>query len=350
MGIKMSISAWLLSFYICSYLALLVFKRERRDFFAFLLVTSLCIAFGLRDLSKLLPVQDPVIYSTLISRVMVSDVSFSELGFDYVPFHLMQVVTLGRLSIGGALLLVHLVFLLFIIPIYRYSRIIPGLFYVLSGWMIFANSGVLLLCNFLRQGYAIMFFLALILGAVSTKKPITRIGGALFMPVLHVSALIFSPVPLFIHSRRFHFIYAAVFVAGMALIAQWAGAVAPDVDNLSAASMQLFLKVLGAYILVLLALLVQSSTGPFGNAIQLIKRVSLGVVLPSAALLLLRSPALLVHALRFTYWIHAQTFLYLAAAVSSNKSEWLIRALALAFCVFGIFTWTNPNVAMLLAW
>jgi hypothetical protein len=298
----------------------------------------------------MLPTQDPVTYSLLISKVMVSDVSFGDLGLDYLPLYLIQFITRGALSVGAAFMLIHLVYLIFIIPIYKFSRVSPGLFYLLSGWMMFANSGVLLLCNFLRQGYAILLFLALILALSQTRRRILALLGALIIPVFHTSGLIFSPALLLLRSRRYFMLYAAIFVIAITVIWRMPSVAAVDVDDPSAAATQLYVKVLGSYALLLGGYLVQRNAGVVREEISNIERAAIGVIMPCGALLMLGTPGLLVHGLRFTYWIHAAVFLYLAAVISSHRSELLFRASALFMCVFGVITWSHPNVSMLLVW
>jgi hypothetical protein len=345
------IYGWILSICIFAYITLLVFKRRHRDILALALVAILCFTFGIRAVDKLLPGQDPVIYSTLISRVMVSDVSFRDLGVDYLLLYIIQLITRGTLSIGAAFMLIHLVYLIFIIPIYKFSRVSPGLFYLLSGWMMFANSGVLLLCNFLRQGYAILLFLGLILALSQARRRFMALLGALIMPALHASALILSPSLLLLRSRRYVVFYAAIFVTSIAFI--WyrlPGVTTVDVEDPSAAASQLYLKVFGSYILLLGGYLVQRNAGLISDDVRLIERAAIGVSCPCAALLMLGTPSLLVYGLRFTYWIHAAVFLYLATVISSHKSELIFRISTLLLCVFGVITWSHPNVAMLLVW
>jgi hypothetical protein len=345
------IYGWILCVLIAVYMSLLALKRERRDLFALILVAALCVAFGLRSVEKLMPYQDPVIYSTLISRVMVSDVSFKELGIDYLPLFLVQFVTRGALSVSGAFLLIHLLYLVFILPIYRFTRAFPGVFHIFAGWMMFANSGVLLLCNFLRQGYAILLFLGLLL-SVSTagRRYIRLVFGLIALPFLHISAMVLAPSLLLLRRRRYFLAYGLIFALAIAWICRSPESITADAADPDAAAAQLYLKIAGAYFLLGLGYLADRRNAEASTELRSIERAAAGVVLPCAALLLLRDPGLQVHGLRFVYWIHAPLFLYLAAVVSSRKSEAMLRVFAVALCVFGVVTWSHPNVATLLIW
>jgi hypothetical protein len=339
-----------------AYLGVLVFAKERRDVCAFALVIVFCLALGLRDFKRMNEYADPVWYSALLTKQVSSDQILSIGGVDYLPFYLVHGITSPLLNQGGAFFLLHLLYIPGIYFLFRLSRFIKGMFFLIAGWLLFVNSGILILANFFRQGQAALYLLILILSfSLPAGNRWLKLAGALALPALHVSAFPFSCGLLISQRRRFPLLFGAIFAifcVTVNILLQQLGNYAAYLQHLDQESSRsdLITKVIGAYVVVICALWIGRKQASFQTDMtQRVQGVMKGFLIPTAALLLFASTAPEVGT-RFIYYFHAVAFMFLASVVATSKSKWIPAACAAGFCLFGAVAWTYPTIAEILIW
>jgi hypothetical protein len=339
-----------------AYLGILAFARKRRDVCACALVIAFCLALGMRDIKKMNQWADPVWYSALLTKQVSSDQILSIGGVDYLPFYLVHGITSRLLNQSGAFFVLHLLYIPGIYFLFRLSQFIKGMFFLIAGWLLFVNSGILILANFFRQGQAALYLLILILSfSLPAGNRRLRLAGALALPALHVSAFPFAGGLLISQRRRFPLLFSAVFAffcAAVNILLQQLGTYALYLNHLDQESSRsdLIAKVIGAYVVVICALWIGRKQASFQTDLtQKVQGVMMGFLIPTAALLIFASTAPEVGT-RFIYYFHAVAFMFLASAVATSKSKWIPVACAVGFCLFGAVTWTYPTIAELLIW
>jgi hypothetical protein len=298
---------------------------------------------------------DPVWYSALLTNQVSSDQILSIGGIDYLPFYLVHGITSRVLNQAGAFLLLNLLYLPGVYLLYRLSAFIKGMFFLLAGWLLFVNSGVLLLANFFRQGQAALYLLVLILSfSLPAGKRWLRIVGVLALPALHLSAVPFAGGLLISQRRRFYLWFGAffaLFCVAAYLLLQRLGVYALYMNDPNQQSFKrdLVVKVVGVYIVLLCGLWVRCEPFLQSEKNRRIQRAMIGFLLPTAGLLVFANAAPEIGT-RFIYYFHAVAFAFLASAVATSTKSWATPACAIGFCLFGAITWTYPTVAVLLFW
>ncbi len=335
------------------YLGILFLARARRDALAVALLAVFCLVLGLRDIQAMSRDADPVLYAFILSYS--SDVSsLMGGGVDYVLFSILHPITGAIFDLRECFLFLHLLYIPALFLLFKRLRQYPGVFYLMAGWMIFVNSGLLLLANFFRQGLCVLLFLAALVGvAVSADHKSRHRMGALCLPLLHASAIALLPNLLVLGRRRYLFISSISFLA-FCLAAHFSPYLLDSPSDYFASTgmdvqrVQLEIKILTIYAMLLIGYFIGRRTTNTPDGAARIQRAAIGLLLPTASLLLLLdAPAI---ALRFLYFSYAVVFLYVALAVSLRKKEMLFKFSAIAICLFGFVTWTYPTVAVLLIW
>lgn len=344
------------AFFAIAYLVILAFARRRRDLYACALVMAFCLLLGLRDTKRMSEWADPVWYSALLTNQVSSDQILSVGGIDYFPFYLVHGITSRVLNQAGAFLILNLLYLPGIYLLYRLSAFIKGMFFLMAGWLLFVNSGVLLLANFFRQGQAALYLLILILAfSLSAGNRWVRLLGVLALPALHLSAFPFAGGLLISQRRRFYLVFGAFFVlfcVAAYLLLQRLGVYALYMNDPNQESFKrdLVIKVLAVYAILMCGLWVRRRGASFqSEKTQRVQQAMIGFLLPAAGLLVFANAAPEIGT-RFIYYFHAVAFAFLASTLASLKSEQMLAACAVGFCLFGAITWTYPTVAVLLVW
>lgn len=336
-----------------AYLAALFFARPRRDALAFALLVVFCVVLGLRDIQTMSMDADPVIYAFILSYS--SDVSsLTGGGIDYLIFSLLHPITGAIFDFRTCFLFLHLLYIPALYLLFKRLREYEGVFFLMAGWMIFVNSGLLLLANFFRQGLCVIIFLALLAGvSVSTGMTTRKWTGVFALPFLHLSSLVMVPSLLTCRMRRYLAISSASFllVCAAARFAPYLLASEASYfsgDGLDLQRSQLWIKILTIYAMLVFGYCATPRCGEEPDRTRMLQRAAMGLLIPTAGLLLvLDSPGI---GLRFLYYSYAVAFLYVALAVSLRSSEALFKVSAIAICLFGLVTWTYPTVAVLLIW
>ena len=126
---------------------------------------------------------DSVWYSALLTNQVSAEQILSIGGVDYLPFYLAHGITSRLLNQAGAFFVLHLLYLPGIYLLFRLSRFIKGMFFLIAGWLLFVNSGILLLANFFRQGQAALYLLILILAfSLPAGNRWIRLGARSLLP------------------------------------------------------------------------------------------------------------------------------------------------------------------------
>lgn len=294
---------------------------------------------------------DPVIYATFLSSV--SGMQNISGGVDYTLLVLVQSFTGASFGVNGCFFILHMLHVPFLYLLYRTSNCVQGMFFLLVGWMLFINSGVLLLGNFFRQGISVMLFLGVLIAfSVSSKHKISRICGALALPLFHLAAAALIP-SLFTCKKRHYYWFSAFFLLFCLAIRLGVGNIAIhfsdyfEVDD-GTLQKQLWIKVMATYLILALGYCIHNRTSESTAVITRIRRAALGFLLPTAALLLTANAPVI--GLRFLYYSHAVAFLYVAACVGDRAKDTMFKGCALGLCSCGLITWTYPTVARLLVW
>jgi hypothetical protein len=335
------------------YLGILFFARARRDSLALALLMVFCVVLGLRDIQTMSRDADPVTYAFILSYA--SDVSsLMGGGIDYVLFSLLHPITGALFDLRSCFFFLHMLYIPAMYLLFRRLRQYPGVFYLMAGWMIFVNSGLLLLANFFRQGLCVIIFLAMLAGFSVAGDGKFRHRLTIFsLPLLHASAIALLPNLLALGRRRYLFISSASFLAfcTAARFAPYLLGSSPDYfssDTADLMRVQLEIKIPTIYAMLLIGYLIGRRTASTTDGAARIQRSAVGLLVPTAGLLLLIDAPVI--GLRFLYFSYAVAFLYVALAVSLHKTETLFKLSALAICIFGFVTWTYPTVAVLLIW
>jgi hypothetical protein len=332
------------------YLAILFLAKKRRDQLGFALVLCFCLILGQRDITQLTLDTDPVIYAAILS----SDLDMRDVagGPDYALFGLLHPFTGKYLSLTFCFFLLHLLYIPFLYLLFRLTRGFKGTFFLMAGWMLFVNSGLLLLANFFRQGLGVLLFLSVLCGfAISNRQFWLKTGGMLALPFLHFSSTGLLPFLLACRRRRYYLIACVFFTLfclairfGPASAIGHAGYFENDDQGMK---MQMIVKIFAIYAMLAAGRWLRStpeSASESGN----IQRAAVGFLIPTGALLLtLNAP---IVGLRYLYYSYAAAFLYLALIISARNRESLTRLSAIGMCGFGFVTWTYPTVAKLLFW
>ncbi|MGA2569497.1 MAG: hypothetical protein ABSF23_03180 [Terracidiphilus sp.] len=333
------------------YLLILFAAKTRRDALGFILVTAFCVTLGLRDIAALSRDCDPVTYAFLLSYP--GDISALVPGVDYVLFSLLHAITGAWFDLAGCFFVLHLLYIPAIYVLYRVLKGFPGVFFLLAGWLIFVNSGLLLLANFFRQGICVIVFLSLLAGLCLWPGG-RKSAAALTLPLLHLGSAIF--VPCLLACRRKHYFFiSGLFFISICAVAYFAPSLVPgssgyfsrDSDE-GLHQTQLLVKVISVYFLLGLGYLLTPRSSETPETVRKLQRGAVGLLLPTAALLFTyNAPAI---GLRYLYYSYALAFLYVSSAIAYRKSETLFKLSAAAICLFGIVTWTYPTVAILMIW
>src|SRR5208282_3373683 len=189
-----------------AYLSILFFPRRTRDFFALALLAAFCLALGLRNIDRMPNESDPVIYASILANASGTEALLG--GVDYTLFSLLRDATGPVLSLASSFFILHLLYLPVLFLLYWVSRSVIGMFYLLVGWMLFVNSGVLLLCNFFRQGLSVFLFLTLLITFSRTcEHKWARAAGALTLPFCHVAAAALVPGLFMCKTRRYFYLF-----------------------------------------------------------------------------------------------------------------------------------------------
>lgn len=339
-----------------SYIAILALGGSRRDKWAFILVITFCLLLGLRDTKKMSEWADPVWSAAILTKDVPASQILSVGGIDYLPFYLLHGITSRFLNLEGAFFLLNMLYLPAVYLLYRLCAIAEGMFFLVAGWLLFVNSGILLLANFIRQGEGALYLLVLILAfGIPAGSRWTRLGGAVALPIIHLSSVPFAGGLLVTRARRFYALFGcgfALFCMLAYVLLQHLGVYAiylrnPDADSFKR---DLIVKVAGVYVLLLCGLwIMRSAVGTTSDAIRAVQRVMIGFLLPAATLLVFADAAPEIGT-RFIYYFHAVAFAYVACCIASSRVRSTLTACALGFCLFGAITWTYPTVAVLLFW
>jgi|GEM_PF-5565284 len=336
------------------YLVILILFRAKRDFLGLLLIIAFCITLGLRDVDAMSKTADPIFYATILSYSSDISALVSGGGVDYAVFKLLHPITASLFDLRTCFLVLHLLFIPFLCLFYASIRKVPGIFFLMVGWMIFNNSGLLLLANFFRQGLSVIFFLTILCGlSLSERWHRLKKVSTLMLPLFHVASVALIPGLISCRMRRFFAISCgALFALGLAI------RFAPSSyttqsgyfgdDGAGDWQAQLWIKVFVIYFMLGIGYLFSLKKDELSTNIANLNRTSIGLLIPTAALLLtVNAPVI---GLRYLYYSFAVVFLYIACVISSKKNEFLYALCAIAFCMFGIVTWTYPTVAVLLKW
>jgi len=332
------------------YLLILFFARRGRDKLGLLLITAFCITLGLRDMSAMSINADPITYAFVLSYP--GDISSLAHGADYLVFSFLHPITGSLFSLAGCFLALHLLFIPALYLLYRALKGFNGVFFLLVGWFIFVNSGLLLLANFFRQGLSVILFLALLV-AFSFNPKGRLLLGTLTLPLFHAGSLLFIPGLFVWRSRRFLALAATIFVALCAAV-RFLPSYVPisstyfgDYSSKDLNQTELLIKVVTIYVMIAVGGLLWRRTTT-ASPVRDLRKATFGLLIPTAALLLIyNAPAI---GLRCLYYSYALAFLYVFSAVVCRQSESLFKLSAIAVCLFGIITWTYPTVAVLMIW
>jgi hypothetical protein len=344
------------------YLGILFCAKDKRDSLGFFLVGLFCIVLGLRDVAGMPVGADPVLYATILSNASGAENLLG--GIDYALLIVLRGVTGAFFGLSGCFLILHLLYLPVIYLLFRYCRRVKGMFFLMAGWMLFVNSGVLLLANFFRQGISVFLFLAVLVGfsVPDGSKWVKRLG-ALTLPLFHMAGAVLIPSLFLQRKRYYYYLFPLLFLAFCLAIHLGLGNVTVsfadyfDVVDQGALKDQLWTKIVMAYAILLVGYCLQLRID--GHRVQLparnpsvesriLQRTAIGVILPTAALLLTSNAPII--GLRYLYYSHAVAFLYLACCLCSKNREALFKASSIGLCAFGFVTWTYPTVACLLVW
>lgn len=339
-----------------AYLGILLFAGTKRDASAFCLVLAFCLSLSLRNIEKMDEWSDPVLYAaTLTNQIPTADL-LRVGGTDYALFFVLHVITGAALSIHEAFYLIHLLYLPILYVIYRLAQCVEGMFFLFAGWMLFVNSGVLLLANFVRQGLSTFVFIALLMAFTfpAGNKWLRRVG-AMAIPLLHLSAAALIPSLFLCRKRRFFLLWCSGFLltcVGIYLVlnrftSSYSVYMSDPGDDFRQAD--LLNKVLMTYLLVGLGYSLRRRDGATHPRVLGLQRTAVGILLPTAALLITRSVAPSIGT-RYMYYFHAVAFLYLATVIANRRRAAVFPMTALALCSFGLITWTYPTVTRLLIW
>jgi hypothetical protein len=339
-----------------AYLGILLFAGARKDAAAFGLVLAFCLSLALRNVEQMPEWSDPVLYAgSLTSQTQAMDL-LTVGGADYLVFFIIHVITGAALSIHQAFFLLHLLYLPILYVIYRLARCVEGMFFLLVGWMLFVNSGILLLANFVRQGLSAFVFIALLMAfTLPAGNKRLRGLGAMALPVLHLSAAALIPSLFLCRRRRFVLLWCAGFLlfcigTYLALDHLTSGYnvyVGDSGDDFR--QVDLVTKTIVTYVLVGLGYWLRPRNDGTRPAVGRLQRAAIGILMPTAALLMIGKGAPTIGT-RYMYYFHAVAFLYLASVIASRRRQALYAVAASAVCGFGLITWTYPTVTRLLEW
>lgn len=330
------------------YLLVAVLPENWRDRLGLTLVLGFCVALGLRDIYRMPLVADSITYSFIMSRDVLIPPGHS----DYAVLGTIGGTLGPALGPAGCLFLLQLMYVPLVLLLYRYCRTVAGTFYLLAGWALFSNSGVLLLANFFRQGLSTFLFMALVASiSTPTVRSWRRWLGAGMLPLLHTGSVAVAPALLIYKWKRYPYVLwiglAALCVAIPTIVKRYVIAYADYIYNAApsgSAGAQLIAKVAVSYAVLLLALSLATRTP---DALRDLRRAAVGIVASSAALLgTLHDP---IFGLRLIYYFHSVAFLLLAFVVAARR-DWTGRVWAVGFCCFGLLTWTYPTVTRVLVW
>jgi len=335
-----------------AYLAILFFSRTKRDILALFLVAAFCIVLGLRDVPNMFIGADPVLYATILSYP--ADIKSLAGGADYAVFSLLHPITGTFLDLETCFMLLHLLFIPAIYLLFKRLSQFQGVFFLLAGWMLFVNSGLLLLANFFRQGICTIVFLSILVGLCVSRKHDTSLrAGALGLPFLHLASMIMIPSLLAFRSRHYLLISSASFILLCLAVHIAPDGIANQSDyfNHSGPEMQatqLLVKILTIYIMLASGYFLSRRARNSSAEARMVQRAAVGLLIPTVALLLTsNAPAI---GLRYLYYSYALAFLYIASVITCRGGEFLFRISAIGICLFGVVTWTYPTVAVLLIW
>jgi len=333
------------------YLAIALLARKRRDALGFILISIFCITLGFRDITGMSRDADPVTYALLLSYP--GDISALIPGADYFVFTLLHSMTGTLFNLAGCFLVLHLLYIPALYLLYTVLKAFKGVFFLLVGWLIFVNSGLLLLANFFRQGLSVLLFLSLLSVLCIHPDKRKRIF-AFALPLLHAGAAAFIPGML-VCRRRHYFLLAGVSFIALCAMVHFAPSLFPSgSDYFSRDSdeglhqSQLLIKILTIYAMLGLGYLLKVRAAPTPDGARNLQKGAVGMLLPTAALLFTYdAPSI---GLRYLYYSYGLAFLYVSSAIVFRRSEALFTFSAVAICLFGIVTWTYPTVAVLLIW
>ena len=336
------------------YLGILIFFRAKRDFLGFLLIIAFCITLGLRDIEAMSKSADPILYAYILSYSSDISALVGGGGVDYAVFKLLHPITAALFDLRTCFLVLHLLFIPFLCFFYASIRKIPGIFFLMVGWMIFNNSGLLLLANFFRQGMSVILFLSILCGlCTSEERHRFKKISTLALPLFHVASVALIPGLISCRMRRYFAISCtALFTIGLAVRFAPSSYAAQSAyfsdDGAGDWQAQLWIKVFVIYFMLGIGYFLSRKGEEDSTSIANLKRASIGVLIPTAALLLTSNAPII--GLRYLYYSFAVVSLYIACVISSKKNELLYELCAILFCLFGIVTWTYPTVAVLLKW
>lgn len=339
-----------------TYLVILAFGGDRKDTWAFWLLVVFVVALGLRNPRQMSGWADPVWYAAALTKEVSADQILFLGGIDYLPLYLLHGVTSRFLDFGAAFFFLHMLYLPVLFLIYRLCAFLKGMFFLLAGWLLFVNSGVLLLANFFRQGQGALYLLVLIFAfSLPAGSRWLRVVGALALPTVHLSSVPFAGGLLISQRRRFYVLFGVSFVvfclAAYILLRQY-GAYSVYLNDPEQINFKrdLITKTLGTYVILALAFWIDRRSGSF--LLETTKRIQqsmFGFLMPTVALLMFANAAPEIGT-RFIYYFHAIAFAYLSMSVARSGRNWIFPTCALGFCLFGAITWTYPTVAVLLVW
>jgi hypothetical protein len=337
--------------YSAGFLMVLFFSRGKRDLLGLLLVCSFCVTLGLRDITSMSWDADPVIYAFVLSYS--GDVSTLLGGADYAIFSILHSITGAFFDLAGCFLVLHLLYIPLLIILYSTLKQFKGVFFLLVGWMIFVNSGLLLLANFFRQGLSVIVFLSLLVVLCLSPTRLKKVA-TLILPLLHMGSIALIPCLLVCRKRRYFAISAAIFIAFCTAIHVAPSGSAFQSDyftsnaNAGLHQTQLWLKVATIYVMLGAGYWLSLRPVLRSDQAQRLQHAAVGLLIPTGALLLTSGAPII--GLRFLYYSYAVAFLYFALVVVCRGSEPLFKLSAIGICMFGIVTWTYPSVAVLLMW
>lgn len=339
-----------------TYLAILAMGGRQRDRLAFILMLAFCVALGLRDTNKMSIWADPVWYAAILTRQIPQSAILAKGGVDYSIFFLVHGLTSRVLNYSSAFFLLNILYVPPLYLLYRLTREMEGMFFLLAGWLLFINSGILLLTNFFRQGQATLYLLVLILAfSIPAGAQWIRGIGAVLLPLLHISSAPFAFGLFAQKRRRFYQVFSITFSAFIVLAYIYLKASPQYAEyfsdpNAAFFTRDLWIKIIGAYAILACGFFIARKIDfNASEAAGRIKHTAVGLLIPTAALAFFAwsAPQL---GTRFIYYFHAIAFLYIALVVAARKSRELFTASALVFCFFGAITWTYPTVTVLLKW
>jgi hypothetical protein len=335
------------------YLGILFLPRRTRDFFAFALLGAFCLALGLRNIDRMPDGADPVIYASILANASGTGALLG--GVDYTLFSLLRNLTGPVLGLASSFFVLHLLYLPILFLLYWVSRTVIGMFYLLVGWMLFVNSGVLLLCNFFRQGLSVFLFLALLIAFSRTTRHIwSRAVGALALPVFHVAAAVVVPALFICKTRRYFYLFGAYFallcVAIWEVLARIGFFVTTYLDDgdQAAHQAQLLTKVAITYAILLFGIYLRRHLSNGLEDARGIQHAAAGFLVPTAALLLTYSAPII--GLRYLYYSHSVAFTFLASVIGQQRKGLAFPLSAFGIVSLGVITWTYPTVTKLLVW